>query len=66
MTNNGLLPMLLVLAVGISAITTASVALANTSMRLRDRSALWAATTALALVLVAVFAYTLTSFTETR
>lgn len=66
MTNNGLLPMLLVLAVGFSAITTASVALANTSMRLRDRSALWAATAALALVLVAVFAYTLTSFTETR
>lgn len=66
MTLNGLLSMLLILAVGVSAITTASLAQANTTMRLRDRSAFWAATAALALVLMATIAYTLTSFTETR
>lgn len=53
-----------VLLVGISAITTATVALANTSMRMRDRSALWVVTTALAMVLVAVLAQNLTSSTQ--
>ena len=55
-----------VLLVGVSAITTATVALAGTHLRFCDRTALWSATTALALVLLAVFIHTLTSITETR
>lgn len=55
-----------VFLVGVSAITTATVALAGTNLRNRDRTALWGSTAVLALVLVAVFVYTLTSITETR
>lgn len=55
-----------VLLVGVSAITTATVALAGTNLRNRDRTALWGTTAALALVLVAVFAHSLNSITGTR
>lgn len=46
----------LVLLVGVSAVVTASVALAGVNLRRRERAALWAAVVALALVLVIVAA----------
>lgn len=64
--NTILLPLLGVLLVGISAVTTASVALAGVKLRHRDRAVLWATTTALALVLVVVFTQTLISTFESR
>lgn len=61
-----ILPFAGILIVGVSAVTTATVALAGVKLRTRDRTALWAATTALALVLIAVLTHTLTSVTELR
>lgn len=63
---SGIPAMLLVLAVGISAITTASVALSGVNLCIRDRGALWMTTTTLALILLAVFIRTLTNDSEPR